>query len=157
YIPIVLLEDGLSVRYAGWVTGIYLFGGMLGNYSGGWLADQTQNGRLVIFLAMVGTILPLWFGVPAVGVLQMVLFFIAGFGSSMPHSVLVLLIQSFFPRGRGFASGLALGGMFFTGSVVSFIVGSLADVWGLTLTLQLIAILPVIAAASAFFIPKPEQ
>lgn len=154
YMPILLLNRGQEVSYAGWVSGIYLFGGMFGNLFGGWLADQMTRRNLVIVLGMAGAILPLWFAVPASGMLQLILFFAAGFASAMPHSVLVLLIQSIFPAGRGFASGLALGSIFFTGSLFSYVVGIIADHWDMTQTLQSIAILPLIAAVSALFLSR---
>ena len=156
YLPKFLIEEGVAVSYAGWVTGAYLFGTMLGTLSGGMLADYTQ-GRNIILLGMAGTILPLWFGIPAVGTLQITLLFSSGFFAALPHSVLVLLIQSFFPKGRGFASGLALGGMFFTGSIFSYFAGILADQISLEFTLQGAGIFPLIAVCMVFLLPIPNR
>lgn len=155
YLPKFLIEEGVAVSYAGWVTGAYLFGTMLGTLSGGMLADYT-NGRNIILLGMAGTILPLWFGISASGSLQLLLLFISGFFAALPHSVLVLLIQSFFPKGRGFASGLALGGMFFTGSVFSYFAGVFADSIGLELTLSGAGIFPLLAVCMVFFLPAKQ-
>ncbi|MFT5194443.1 MAG: FSR family fosmidomycin resistance protein-like MFS transporter [Candidatus Promineifilaceae bacterium] len=156
YLPKFLIEAGITLSYAGWVTGSYLFGTMLGTLLGGMLADYT-HGRNIIFIGMAGTILPLWFGVPAAGAIQVLLLFIAGLFAALPHSVLVLLIQSLFPKGRGFASGLALGGMFFTGSVFSYFAGILADSIGLQLTLRGVGVLPLLAVCMVFFLPMQKK
>ncbi|MFK7803921.1 MAG: MFS transporter [Anaerolineae bacterium] len=156
YLPKFLIEEGIAVSYAGWVTGAYLFGTMLGTLSGGMLADYTK-GRNIILAGMAGTIIPLWFGVPAVGGVQILLLFVSGWFAALPHSVLVLLIQSFFPKGRGFASGLALGGMFFTGSVFSYLAGILADTIGLELTIRGAGVLPLIAVFMVFFLPTAQK
>ena len=152
YLPKHLIENNISVSYAGWVTGAYLFGTMLGTLSGGVLADRF-NGKIIIFLAMAGTGIPLWFGIPQGGSTQLILLFSAGLLAALPHSILVLLIQSFFPKGRGFASGLALGGMFFTGSVFSYFAGTVADQIGLELMLRSAGILPFISALMVLLVP----
>lgn len=156
YLPKFLIEEGIAVSYAGWVTGAYLFGTMLGTLSGGMLADYV-NGRNIILAGMAGTILPLWYGIPAAGALQILLLFVSGWFAALPHSVLVLLIQSFFPKGRGFASGLALGGMFFTGSVFSYLAGLLADTIGLELTIRGAGVLPLVAVLMVFFLPQANS
>ncbi len=152
YLPKHLIENGISVSYAGWVTGAYLFGTMLGVLSGGLLADRLNN-KIILFVGMAGPITFTWFGVPAVGNLQLLLLFIGGLLAALPHSILVLLIQSFFPKGRGFASGLALGGMFFMGSIFSYLAGIMADIIGLELMLQGAGALPLIAAVMLIFVP----
>ncbi len=152
YLPKHLIESGISVSYAGWVTGSFLFGAMLGTLSGGMLADIV-DGKKIVFLGLAGSLIPIWFGVPATGALQLTLLFIAGLLTAMPHSILVLLVQSFFPKGRGLASGLALGGMFFLGSVFSYFAGLIADQVGLLLLLRGSGILPLIGAGMVLFIP----
>ncbi|MEM8857572.1 MAG: MFS transporter [Chloroflexota bacterium] len=152
YLPKLLIESDTAVSTAGFVTGSFLFGTMLGTLSGGMLADYLP-GRTIILLGMLGAILPLWFGVPATGAIQIGLLFLSGFLAALPHSTLVLMIQSIFPKGRGFASGLALGGMFFIGSVFSYIAGAVADTIGLQVTLQGAGVLPLISAAMVFFLP----
>ena len=125
---------------------------MLGVLNGGLLADRLNN-KIILFFGLAGPITFTWFGVPATGTLQLILLFIGGLLAALPHSILVLLIQSFFPKGRGFASGLALGGMFFMGSIFSYLAGIVADVIGLELMLQGSGALPLIAAVMLIFVP----
>lgn len=152
YLPKLLIEQNTAVSTAGFVTGSFLFGTMLGTLTGGILADYLPS-RAIILIGMLGTIIPLWFGISATGAIQIGLLFLSGFLAALPHSTLVLMIQSIFPKGRGFASGLALGGMFFIGSVFSYIAGAVADTIGLQITLQSAGVLPLLSAAMVLFLP----
>ena len=145
YLPKHYADLGRDLNAAGTLVSIYLFGGMLGNLLGGILADRWGSGKRVIMLGMGAAVVPLFLGLSLDGNPQRLMLFLAGIGGSMPHSILVLLVQSMLPRRRGFASGLALGGMFFSGSIGSIFFGMLGDRIGLARTLPLVALLPLCA------------
>jgi len=98
----------------------------------------------------LGAVLPLYWYIPMSGGAQAGLLLIAGFFTGMPHTILVLTVQSLFPGRRAMASGLALGFMFFSGSVGSYFVGLIADDVGLAVALQGTAVLPLIAALASY-------
>ena len=85
------------------------------------------------------------------------LLLLAGFFVGMPHSILVLMVLSLLPGQRGFASGLALGFMFFTGSLGSFFVGIIADQVGLGKTLQFTAFLQIITIMATILLPRANK
>ena len=153
YTPKLFTELGYDLRYVGWLAGISMAGGILGGLVGGTLADR-YHGRTVIFWALALAATPLYFAIPARGISQMALLATAGFFLGMPHSILVIAIQNLLPGRRAFASGLALGFMFFSGSIGSYFVGVLADYTHLEFALQAMAVLPVLAAVVVLFIPK---
>jgi FSR family fosmidomycin resistance protein-like MFS transporter len=122
---------------------------------GGALADR-YSGRWVIFGGLMAAILPIYFYIPVEGIGRFLLLFAAGFASGMPHSILILRVQSLLPGRKALASGLALGTMFFSGSVGSYVLGLIADNVGLALTLQWTAVLPFIAGMLALLLPRRE-
>jgi len=72
-------------------------------------------------------------------------------GASTP--VTLVMAQSLVPRGLGLMSGIVLGFTFIAGAIGVAISGVIADQIGLFQTLNLNAILPVLAAALAFLLP----
>ncbi|MCB8945032.1 MAG: MFS transporter [Ardenticatenaceae bacterium] len=156
FAPKLFTEMGFEASYVGWLAGLFMLGSAGGGVIGGALADRF-SGRWVIFGSLMAAILPIYFYIPVAGIGRFLLLFAAGFASGMPHSILVLRVQSLFPGRRALASGLALGTMFFSGSVGSYVMGLIADNVGLAVTLQGTAVLPLIAGLLALLLPKREQ
>lgn len=153
FAPKLFTEMGLSPATVGWLSGLFMMGSAIGGVVGGTLGDRVA-GKWVIILGTLGSILPVYFYIPAEGAARFVLLLLAGFFAGMPHSILVLMVQSLLPRRRAMASGLALGFMFFSGSVGSYVLGVIADGVGLAAALQGTAVLPIVAALSALFLPR---
>jgi len=82
---------------------------------------------------------------------------LSGFFVGMPHSVLVIQVQSLLPGRRALASGLTLGLMFFGGSVGSYVLGVVADQIGLGMALQWTAALLPIGALAGFLLPRRQS
>ena len=156
FTPILFSERGYSPTLVGWLSGLLMMGSAVGGLVGGTLGDRIQ-GKWVILLGLTGSILPLYFFVPAPVVLQAILLLLAGFFGGMPHTILVLTVQSLLPKQRAMASGLTLGFMFFSGAVGSYFVGFIADNIGLATTLQRLALLPFIAILVAVWLPRQVQ
>lgn len=152
FAPKLFTESGFSPSYVGILSGLFMAGSALGNLSGGFLGDRIPK-KNVLLLAMLGSVLPVYFYVTQSGILLPALIMLSGYFMGMPHSILVIAIQSLLPNRRAFASGLALGFMFFSGSVGSYFLGLLADQIGLIETLQFTAVLPFLAAIAILFLP----
>ena len=75
----------------------------------------------------------------------------------MTHTILVIMVQSLLTKQQAMASGLALGFMFFSGAVGSYFVGLIADNVGLGVTLQALALLPLLAVFIAVWLPSHTQ
>ena len=152
FAPKLFTEQGYGASYVGLLSGILMLGSAVGGVVGGMIADR-RNGRLVIRIATLAVILPVIFYVNAGDVLRLLFLLTAGFFVGMPHSVLVLMVHNLLPGQRATASGLALGFMFFSGSLGALGVGAVADQIGLAFTLQLTAGLAVVAFVVSLFLP----
>ena len=156
FAPKLFTEIGYPTGYVGWLTGLFMLGSAVGGIVGGNLADR-WGGKWPILLGMSAGLLPTFFFIPSTGVWQLLLLLLAGFFVGMPHSVLVIQVQSMLPGRQALASGLTLGVMFFSGSVGSYVVGLLADQVGLGVTLQRAAFLLAVAFIAALFLPRRRQ
>ncbi len=153
FAPKLFTELGYAPTYVGWLSGLFMMGSAIGGVVGGALADRI-GGKPIILLGVLGVILPVYFYVPAEGATRFVLLLMAGFFSGMPHSILVIMVQSLLPGRQALASGLALGFMFSSGSAGSYVLGIVADNIGLAFALQWTAVLPLIGAAATLFLPR---
>jgi FSR family fosmidomycin resistance protein-like MFS transporter len=153
FAPKLFTELGYSPAYVGLLSGLFMLGSAAGGVIGGTLADR-WNGRIVILFAAGASMIPVFLYIPAGGLGRFTLLPIAGFFVGMPHSILVLMVQALLPGQRAMASGIALGFMFFSGSLGSLAVGLLADNLGLAYALQLTALLPLITIAATLFLPR---
>jgi FSR family fosmidomycin resistance protein-like MFS transporter len=153
FAPKLFTELGKSPGYVGLLGGVLMMGSAFGGVLGGSLADRF-GGRPVILVAVLATMLPIYFYIPVEGPGRFALLMLAGFFGGMPHSILIIRAQSLVPGRRALASGLALGFMFFSGSVGSTIIGVVADNVGLAQTLQSTAFLPILAATATLLLPR---
>jgi FSR family fosmidomycin resistance protein-like MFS transporter len=153
FVPKLFTEMGLPEAQVGVLTGLLMLGSAVGGIIGGTLADRV-GGRRVIALSMLAAVLPIYFYIPVEGIGRFLLLTAAGFFIGMPHSILILRAQSLFPGRRAMASGLALGFMFFAGSLGSYALGFIADIIGLASALQWMAVLPFFALTASFFLKE---
>jgi len=153
FAPKWFTELGYTQTRVGLLSGLLMLGSGLGGIVGGFLSDRAA-GKWVIALGMAGLIAPIYFYIPAAGLLQPALLLVAGFFGGMPHTILVLMVQSLFPGRQALASGLALGLMFSGGALGSYLLGIVADSIGLGTALQMIAVLPVAAVLAATLLPR---
>jgi len=153
FAPKLFADQGFSPLYVGATAGLYMMGSAVGGITGGALADRI-NRRLPILLGMTGCILPIFFFIPAGDPWRFGLLVLTGFFAGMPHSVLVILVQTLLPGRRAFASGLTLGLMFFSGAIGTYVLGVVADEIGLTTALQGLILLPMIAILGTLLMPR---
>lgn len=153
FAPKLFTEIGFQPAYVGLLSGLLMLGSAFGGIFGGTLGDRVA-GKWVIIIGMAGFALPLYLYIPATGLLLPLLLLLAGFFGGIPHTIIVLMVQSLFPGRRALASGLALGLMFSAGAIGSYVLGVVADNIGLGLALQYTAVLPLIALIAATFLPK---
>ena len=153
FAPKLFAEQGYSPVYVGWTAGLYMMGSAVGGITGGTLADRF-NRRLPLLLGMSGAMLPIYLFIPAGDPWRFGLLVLTGFFAGMPHSVLVIMVQSLLPGRRAFASGLTLGLMFFSGAVGTYLLGVVADEVGLATALQALIILPLIAISATLLLPR---
>lgn len=153
FTPVLFTDQGYSPTLIGWLSGLIMMGSAVGGLIGGTLGDRIA-GKWVIALGLAGSVLPYYFFVPVSVVWQAILLLLAGFFGGMPHTILVIMVQSLLPKRQAMASGIALGFMFFSGAVGSYFVGLVADQIGLAITLQGMAFLPLAVILAAILLPS---
>src|SRR5690606_30155747 len=127
FIPVLLEQRGYDSAQYGVVTGLYwIASGVFGVFWGHW-ADRYGMRRTLLAAMVVGS--------PTVILMAYVqnlyafalLALLSGALFSGTHPLLVVFLQRLMPAGKGFATGLGLGGIFVAGAAGSAFYGLLAD------------------------------
>ena len=156
YTPILFAEQDYGQTYIGWAAGLVMLGSAIGVLVGGTLADY-WNAKWTVVLGTTLAFIPGFLYLPIGDPLRLPLLAVAGFLGGMPHSILVILMQSILPKREGMATGLLLGFMFFAGSVGTQIIGGIADSFGLEETLRIVPFILLLGATAALFLPQFEH
>jgi FSR family fosmidomycin resistance protein-like MFS transporter len=146
-------ELGYSAFYVGLISGIYMLGAAVGGIIGATLGDR-RGRRLPILIGVLGAAVPFFVYIGASDITRPAMLLMAGFFGGMPHSVLVIAAQSLIPGRRAFASGLALGLMFFSGAIGTLVLGIIADEVGLAVALRNASFILLLAAFAALILPN---
>lgn len=136
----------------GLVASMWTIGTAIGNLSGGPLAERWGR-RLLVSSSLVAVAPVLLFLPYTEGFTAFLLTALGGLASGLSFSVILVLAQTLLPGGKGMASGLTLGFMFASGAIGNVINGWIADNWGLTLSLQSVALVALCGAMCAWIIP----
>jgi len=156
FIPLYWVQVmGLSTAAAGSALTLLFTLGVVTTFIGGLLADKLGYLKVVQFSYVLL--------VPMVALLSQtmnpfmayLLMVPIGFAMFAPFSSIVVLGQSYLARSIGFASGVTLGLSFSVGGVIVPLIGRFADTYGLSATMELLAVVAIFAAIFAFFLPKP--
>jgi FSR family fosmidomycin resistance protein-like MFS transporter len=157
YLPFYYVQelsgDPLEV---GHLLSALLLSGVAGTLLGAQVAERT--GPKAFFVATVALVTPLavwclfaegaWFFV-AVG--------LTGAFLASTWSVVMVMAQQILPDRAGMASGMMVGFAIGTGGVGAAVLGMLADGWGVTLVMWIIALLPVLSAAVGAWLRLPGR
>jgi FSR family fosmidomycin resistance protein-like MFS transporter len=153
YILKVLNQDPLV---AGKFLSIFLLMGTIGIVTGGPLADR-YGYKLTTILGLALAPATLYLFSITAGLAALIFFGAAGFLLISSNSVTMAMGQSFLPQNIAMASALVLGFSLGIGGIATTIFGWVADHWGVSFTLHLIFLLPLLAVAILFFIPDPSR
>jgi len=151
YLPMFLQNRGIELKTGSLMLAVFLAGGAIAGLYGGHLSDRIGRRSVIVWSCLLYPVLAslmilsrgLW-----------IWFFAATSGAALlaSFSVTVVLAQELLPRHLGLASGLILGLGFGTGGLGSAFSGYLADVFGLTQTVWILAFVPAFCALLAAFI-----
>ncbi len=156
YIPSLYKERGATLAAGSQILSVFLFAAVVGTLVGGFLSDRFER-RLVIALTLAATTplaLAFLYGPWPVPLLTAPLI-----GSLLicSHIPLIITIQAQLPHSLGLASGLGMGFAFATEGIGVYVTGVLADHYGLSFSLGLLALLPLVAALFSFALPAAEK
>lgn len=154
FMPLYFGETGeLPPEGAAFLVTLLLISGVVGTLSGGLLAERF--GRKAMMLgtmsaALIGLVLFLHAGGP----LRVVALCVGGASISAAWPVLVVMIQESMPGHVGLASGLSLGTAYGATGLGVAALGSLADTFGLALTMNVTTLLPLGILLLTLFLPE---
>ncbi|WP_051296670.1 MFS transporter [Anaeroarcus burkinensis] len=157
FLPLLLPLWGASAALGGTFLTVYLLGGALGSFCGGWAGDRWGHARCIqgcLLLALLS--LGLFLFSNSLSWSAWVLIFLGGAGlqGSLPSSI--VWAQAILPQNAAMASGMMLGLTFGLGGVGAAISGAWADLWGIPISLA-ISLLPVLLASILLHrIPSPK-
>jgi FSR family fosmidomycin resistance protein-like MFS transporter len=153
-LPKFFADQGFAPATYGLLVGIFSTTLAIGTLVGGLMGDQMDQRRLLMWSMLFTT--PFTYAMLFVnGWAYVFLAGVAGFLVGIPHSVLVVIAQKLLPKRQGLASGAVLGFMFATGAAGTGLAGYIADFTGMAASLHGVALLPLGAGISAFFLAKP--
>ena len=132
----------------------FLAAGTAGTFLGGPLADRIGHKKITLFSLGLSVPLLVLFLLSS-GVWSYIWLTLAGLILIFSFAVCMVMGQSFMPQHVGLASGLILGLSFGMGGLGATILGLFADLWGVLVTLWIIAFLPLGALLLGAFIPYP--
>lgn len=157
FVPLYFIRElGASPAAANAALALLLFGGAAGTLLGGPLADRVGTRPVLIgSMALVGPlVLAFW----ASGqTLATALVFVVGAALIATFSVTLVMGQQYLPGRIGVASGVMLGLAIGLGGVGAPLFGVIADLFGLSVTMLVLAALPIPGALLALSLPRAPR
>lgn len=157
FIPIYWIQELGQTQLAGAMAlSIFAGSGILGNLSGGMIADHIGQKRVSLlgFLSL-SVLLPLLITVNGV-LLATLLLIPAGFMLFATYSPTIVLGQKYLPNRVGLSSGVTLGLAVAIGGGAAPFIGKLADIYGVWTALASVAYLPILIFLLVLTLPEPS-
>lgn len=152
FLPTFLTEEGANLWLAGASLSILEAAGVLGAMSGGVLSDRLGRRAVMIIVTFSAPIFILLF-LQTRGWLQFPMLLFSGFTLLSTMPVMMAMAQEQTPQSRALANGIFMAMNFVISSLAVLIVGILADAFGLRTTIIASAVLMLVGAPAAFFLP----
>jgi FSR family fosmidomycin resistance protein-like MFS transporter len=154
FVPLYLtIERGYTVANANSVLTIMAIGGALGTLVIGYVADRVGRKKTLIILQVIVAFMVIvfitWEHPTSIFVAAL-----AGAGLSASFVIVMVLGQSLGGDNIGLVSGITTGLAIGMGGMASPLLGMVADHSGLTTTLGILAVLPVLSAMVLMTLPK---
>lgn len=133
----------------------FLVAGVIGTLAGGHLAEKVGTRRF--FVVSVALVTPALFwllhsrGWWLYGAMA-----VSGCLLISTWSTIMVMAQQILPDRAGMASGLMVGLAMGTGGIGATVLGGVADRWGVETSLMVVAVLPVLSAVVAMFLPVSQ-
>jgi FSR family fosmidomycin resistance protein-like MFS transporter len=142
--------------YAGTLVSVFLGGGAVGTLVGSPLADRWGHKLyLILSMALTSVLCPLI--LMTHGFMLFVSLGAIGMALISSFTVTMVMAQESLPRNLGVASGLMAGFAIGTGGLGAYILGVIADHFGLPMALKSIMFLPLAGLLITFFIRYPVK
>ena len=152
-LPLYLKSEAFSNIDASHLVTIMLGSGAAGGVVGGFVSDRYGRKRLIVGSLLLST--PFFFGFfYGNGILSTICLALAGAALLSSFSVTVVAAQEAIPQNKALAAGLSMGLAGGLGALAAVFLGQIADKWGLPVAIEIIFLLPVIAALVGLLMKK---
>jgi FSR family fosmidomycin resistance protein-like MFS transporter len=156
YLPLLYQTRGYTLALASQVLFLFLISEAFGGVLNGFLADRFGARRVLFFsLILSSPLIYLFLHAPGAWSHLLVIPLGIFLGGLIP--VVTFTAQSLLSGSTAMASGFALGGQFTAGGIGAAVTGFLADRFGLHKSLELLALLPLVAALFSFSLPRRKE
>jgi MFS transporter, FSR family, fosmidomycin resistance protein len=130
----------------------FLLAGVVGTALGAPLAEKVGPKRFFVVSVALTTPLTLWF-LQASGPWMYLAMALDGAFLVSTWSVVMVMAQQILPDRSGMVSGLMVGFAIGTGGIGAAVLGAVADRWGVSTVLYIVAVLPLLSALVGCFVP----
>jgi FSR family fosmidomycin resistance protein-like MFS transporter len=155
YLPTLLNKEGSSLLAAGGALSLLMLAGALGTMATGTLSDRIGRRKvLLIILALAPLMMILFLNVS--GWLLLPVLFALGFVAQSSGPVLMAMVQEGASSHPATANGLYMALEFVGGSVITIIIGALADALGLRTAFMIAGVVALFSLPFVLLLPKEK-
>lgn len=153
FLPLYFVKAGNSLLAATSLTSMWLGVGVLGQVSGGFIADRIGGRRVVVTSLVLGAVCFYGF-LTTSGSLSLILLAASGGLLYASWAEIVVMSTEAAPNHVGAVSGFMLGFSVGIGGLAAVAFGAAGDVLGLTYAFYLVTASALIGGVAAFFLPN---
>jgi FSR family fosmidomycin resistance protein-like MFS transporter len=157
FFVLLLKERGYTLQEGGDLLFVYQAGAVIGGFVGGWVSDRIGRARVIWSSILLSTPFLLGALYEEDVVLLTVWLFFGGFMNMASNSVSVAMAQEMVPDNTGTASSFPMGFSWGAAGAALMVFGSIADRIGIVSTMQILALLPLIAVLLALLLPGDQR
>ena len=156
YLPTLLTREGSTLLQAGSAFSLLMLAGALGSFATGTLSDRIGRKRVLVTVLTLG---PLLMGVflSVQGWLQLPVLFVMGLMALSTSPVLMAMVQESASNHPATANGVYMALEFVGGSIITVIVGALADRFGLREAFAIGAVIAICGVPFVFLLPQKRK
>ena len=153
FLPTFLASEGADLWLAGGALSMLELAGAVGVLTSGTVSDRLGRRNVLGFVLLIAPVLMLIFlALPGWASLPMLL--VLGFTTLSTNPVLMALVQEYSRDRPATANGIFMALSFAGQSLIIFIVGALADRWGLRATFHACALIGFAGLPFVLLLPK---
>lgn len=152
-LPLYFKAEKVDAGKTGALLFLMLFAGAIGGLIGGFVSDK--YGRRPLITGSLALATPFFYGfISTGGILSYVFLGLGGAALLASFSVTVVAAQEAIPDNKAVAAGLSMGFAIGMGGLAVSLIGKIADVYGLLTAINLLFLLPFVAAVLALYLKK---
>ncbi len=154
YLPTLLTREGDSLLQAGGALSVLMLAGAIGSLLTGTVSDRLGRKRVLSAVLILSPLFMFLF-LNVRGWIVLPVLFLLGFMSNSTSPVLLALVQENGRDHPATANGAYMALEFVGGSLITIIVGALADALGLRTAFGICGVVALFAVSFVFLLPRP--